>query len=107
VAFLVGADPLWVAGSETFIGELLEIAGARNVFGDLGRPYGAVSPEAVLARDPEILLAVEGTEVDERLLRGRRLVHVSPEVEIPGPNLAEAALEIERALRGATVSVLR
>jgi iron complex transport system substrate-binding protein len=43
-------------GRETFLGEMLEIAGAQNVFGDLDMRYPEVSLESILVRRPEVII---------------------------------------------------
>lgn len=99
VAFTLGGDPPYVAGSDTFVGELLDLAGGENVFADLGRPWAGVSPETVLERSPELLLTLEGSELDPRLTEGRRVARVPDLVQLPGPDLHRAALAIARAVR--------
>lgn len=98
-AFTLGGDGLFVAGPRTFVGELLTLAGGRNVFDDLSRPWAPVNPEEVLDRNPEVLLVVAGAELDPRLGRGRVVREVAPSIQRPGPGLDRAALEIARALR--------
>jgi iron complex transport system substrate-binding protein len=58
VFYIVWNDPLWTAGSGTFIHELIEKAGGVNIFGNV-TGYPMVSIEDVLARDPEIIIASE------------------------------------------------
>jgi iron complex transport system substrate-binding protein len=58
VFYIVWHDPLWTAGSGTFINELIEKAGGVNIFGNV-TGYPMVSIEDVLARDPEIIIASE------------------------------------------------
>lgn len=57
VFYQVWDRPLMTAGPETFVGELIERAGGRNVFSDVESLYPQISPEAVIARDPEVILA--------------------------------------------------
>jgi iron complex transport system substrate-binding protein len=97
VAYILGGNPPWVAGPGTFIDELLGIAGGENVFSDLEALYGPVSPEEFLVRDIDLFLAPEGGEV---LLpsTGIPLVRVSPEVELPGPELARTAWQLAKIL---------
>ena len=66
-AYLLGGDPPYVAGPGTFLAELMEVAGAENVFGDLDQLYAPVSVEEVLVRAPEVLVVGRGTIVSERL----------------------------------------
>jgi iron complex transport system substrate-binding protein len=97
VAYILGGNPPWVAGPGTFIDELLGIAGGENVFSDLEALYGPVSPEEFLVRDVDLFLAPEGGDV---LLpsTGVPLVRVSPEVELPGPDLARTAWQLAEIL---------
>ena len=55
-------DPIYTSGSGTFIHDLIEKAGGVNIFADL-QGWPAVDIEAVIARDPEIILvtAMGGT----------------------------------------------
>jgi len=97
VAYILGGNPPWVAGPGTFIDELLTIAGGENSFSDLTALYGPVSPEEFLVREIDLLLAPEGGEV---LLSSMRipLLRVSPALELPGPDLARAALHLAELL---------
>jgi len=97
VAFLLDGDPPWVVGGNTFLHELVEVAGGINVFADLGAPYRPVSVEEILRRSPQRLLMIEGT----RIPSGLSHVPVSrlpPEVQLPGHRMAISALEIARLL---------
>lgn len=98
VAFLVGSSPPWAAGGASFLGDLVERAGGRNVFSDLGRAYASVSPEAIRQRDPDVILVVRGTEVDPRLRAASRVAEVPSVVQRPGPRLHEAVLALGRVL---------
>ena len=97
VGYILGGTPPWVAGPGSYIEELLEIAGGENVFSDLKTLFGPVNAEVFLIRQIDLLLAAEGAEVSipESNAPLRR---VSPSVEIPGPDLASAALELARVL---------
>ena len=44
-------------GSGSFLNELLDVAGARNVYGELPGPSPTVTFEDLLRRDPDIILA--------------------------------------------------
>jgi len=43
-------------GRGTFLDEMIDTAGGVNVFGQLDMPYPQVSPEAILAQQPEVIL---------------------------------------------------
>ena len=49
-------SPLLSAGGGSFLTELLEIAGARNVYADLPQPSPTVTLEDVVRRDPDVVL---------------------------------------------------
>lgn len=98
-AFTLGGSPPWVAGPDTYVGELLELAGGRNVFADAGRPWVAVEPETFRDRNPEVVLVPEGGDLDRRLVPEDRVRRVAAEVQLPGPDLDRAALHLARALR--------
>jgi iron complex transport system substrate-binding protein len=55
---LDASDPTkpWVAGPQGFFGNLVPLAGGKNVFDDLGQPSGQVSTEQVIARNPQIII---------------------------------------------------
>lgn len=48
-------DPIWTSGQDTFINDLIEKAGGVNIFDDL-EGYNTVSLEAVITRDPEVII---------------------------------------------------
>jgi len=52
----ISGTPLMTAGGGTFINELLERAGGRNVFRSSVQEYPVVDPEAVLKADPQVIL---------------------------------------------------
>jgi iron complex transport system substrate-binding protein len=99
VVFTLGGTPPFVAGPSTFVGELIELAGGKNVFSDLERPWAGVSPETIAHRAPHVIVASESTILDPRVV-GSAVVRRVPEViQLPGPRLSEAALGIARAIR--------
>ncbi len=96
-AYLLGGDPPWVAGAESYLHQLLELAGGENVFADLKMAYGPVSREAFLVRDMEMVLTPRGA--DPRLPElAVPIRQVPPSLEVPGPFLARDALRLARIL---------
>jgi len=57
VFYQVSARPLYTINSAHYVSGLIRICGGRNIFEDLGELAPAVDVEAVIARDPEVLLA--------------------------------------------------
>lgn len=64
VFYQVWDKPLYTVGGGQIISDALEVCGARNVFGDLSLPAPQVSIEAVLQRDPEVILASDQAQLD-------------------------------------------
>lgn len=54
------ADPILTPGKGSLTSELLEAAGGENIFQDLPFRSGQVSLEAVIARNPEVIIFLEG-----------------------------------------------
>ena len=50
-------QPLLVIGGGSFMSQLVEIAGGRNVYGDIAQPSPAVAFEDLLQRNPDVVLA--------------------------------------------------
>ena len=99
-------NPLLTIGGGSFISELVDIAGGRNVFGDLPAPSPQVSFEEVLRRNPEFVL---GGPITARQLResprwrdlpavreGRILVMDTLLVARPSVRLGAAAASLAR-----------
>lgn len=63
VFYQVWHQPLYTIGGNQLIGEALAVCGARNLFDDLPQPAPQVSVEAVLARDPDVILGGSDAEL--------------------------------------------
>lgn len=63
VFFQVSARPLYTVNNEHFISEIIAICGGQNVFADLEELAPSVAAEAVIERDPEVMLA--GTDAGD------------------------------------------
>jgi iron complex transport system substrate-binding protein len=100
-------QPFMTAGRDTFLDDLLRLAGGQNIFGDLAG-WPQVSEEQILARDPQVLLATSGGT--DRILRREwwqrvtavrnRRVHAleAAWVSRPGPRLVLGLEQIARLL---------
>jgi len=100
---------LSTVGGDVYLSELIELAGGRNVFHDLRQPYPQVSKEALLKRQPDVIiepLADSNLTAQERQQRlddwktigslkcietGRVYFPAEGSLLIPGPRLADAA----------------
>ena len=57
VFYQVSARPLYTVNREHYVSGLIDICGGRNIFDDLDDLAPAISAEAVIDRDPEVMLA--------------------------------------------------
>jgi len=90
VTILLGGNPPLVASQGTFLHELVELAGGRNVLDAQGDLYTPTSVEEILLQAPDLLLLSEGAALPNALghLPVRRL---PAEVQIPGIALGASA----------------
>jgi iron complex transport system substrate-binding protein len=56
-------NTLFTAGADSFVSELVAVAGGENVFADAPRNYFEASKEEVVARAPEVILEFHAGEV--------------------------------------------
>ncbi len=49
--------PTWTVGKISFTNEAIYRCGAENIFSDLSRPAPQVSEEAIISRDPDVILS--------------------------------------------------
>jgi iron complex transport system substrate-binding protein len=56
VYYEVYSDPLMTAGPQTFIGQLIELAGGRNIAYDAQTDYPEFSAEVIIERNPEVII---------------------------------------------------
>ena len=52
-------DKPFVAGPNGFYGQLIDLAGGTNVFGDLPGDVGQVGAESIIQRDPEVIILTD------------------------------------------------
>lgn len=114
VYYSVWHDPPQTTGPGTFIDEVVSLAGGRNIFADASRGWPLVSVEAVLRRNPDVLviphrapgaesvpwLGAPGWRELEAVRGGRFLLVDGDLFNRPGPRVAEAAEQLARFLHG-------
>jgi iron complex transport system substrate-binding protein len=102
-------EPLFTVNGSHAISEIVELCGGRNVFADLPQLAPPVSLEAVLARNPEVILSTDDTIADPLALwrRWTRVAAVrygtiysmsSDTLTRSTPRLADGAREVCAAL---------
>lgn len=64
VFYQVDKRPLYTINGEHYVSQLIEVCGGKNIFADLGKLAPLIGVEAVLERDPEVMLAAEDAGLD-------------------------------------------
>jgi ABC-type Fe3+-hydroxamate transport system substrate-binding protein len=105
--------PLITVGSGSFMNELVDIAGARNVYADITGPSGPIALEDVARRDPDFILAgpIGARQIESdprwRIVRAARekkiLVVDTLLVARPSVRLGEAAVSLSNLLHPGVV----
>lgn len=90
--------PIITVGAKSFLNELIELAGAQNIFTDIQKDYPIVQQEEVIRRDPEIILVLHPVAVHDRagwehieaLKHGRVYTDLDQDILMrPGPRLTK------------------
>jgi ABC-type Fe3+-hydroxamate transport system substrate-binding protein len=113
VYYDLGYPPAFTVGSGSYLDTLITIAGGRNVFHDLSVPAARVSLEAILARDPDVIVRPMQDEAEPPMSQlvsrpgweNLRAVKAGAAVPVPadllhrlGPRVGRAAMDLARAL---------
>jgi ABC-type Fe3+-hydroxamate transport system substrate-binding protein len=106
-------NPLMAIGGGSFLSELVEVAGGRNVYGDRPEPSPQVSFEDLVQRDPAVILVGPGEVArlgqDARwaplraVREGRVLAYDTMLVARPSMRLGEAARSLAQLLHPGAV----
>lgn len=101
-------DPLMTLGTGSYLSELVEIAGGRNVYAERPEPSLVVAMEDVVRRDPDVVLTGPTSaarirrdrawQVLRAVREGRVLAYDTLLVSQPSSRLGEAAASLARLL---------
>jgi ABC-type Fe3+-hydroxamate transport system substrate-binding protein len=107
VFYEIWPDPIMTAGGSSFITQLIEEAGGRNVFAGIDLPAPHVSVEAVIRAKPQLIVVpLEGRDIRARQQFWRkwlgpdvRMVAIDPDIlHRPGPRLLDGLETLQRAI---------
>jgi len=86
---LISHEPLITVSGMSFIGEMINDAGGKNVFADESRPYPVVSIESVVNRSPDVVIIMTDGGVEYfqkkfgvfsmKALRNNNIFKIEPE----------------------------
>lgn len=107
--FLVGLDPPIYVGRDSFLNEVMEIAGIKNAFEMITFPYFTESIETLIKLKPQVVIIPSG-EIEERVkteykkslksfLSGIRFIEVEASLLLrPSPRIIEGIKKIVKDL---------
>ena len=111
VFFQVSAEPLYTAGKDSFVNQLIEFAGGISVTADVPGAWPRFSAEAALATKPDAIILPTGgsmgennTTVVDALKRSPAVLHgrvykINDDLLVrPGPRAVEGLEEMAKAL---------
>ena len=107
---LISIDPLIAAGKDTFINDLIVHAGGENIAATASGSYPALSREAVLASNPEVIVFTADLSPDLSTLithfpewsrldavQGGRVYRIDPDIiSRPGPRAVEGLEQLSQ-----------
>jgi len=109
---------LYTVGGSSFVSQVVDVAGGRNIFADVTQPYPEVSKESLIKRAPEIILELyPGENMSDRrrrqILKEWNAFPTIPAVSheriyvltddfllVPGPRVVRAARRFAQAIHG-------
>ena len=114
VLYVLQLSPLITAGKNTFINDLINLAGGISISGEETTDYPQFSRETVIARAPEVIIlpethgseivdieAVKKTFVTTPAVKNNRIVTINPDlIDRPGPRIIEGLAELEKKIHG-------
>jgi len=104
----VQASPLWTAGPQTFVDEMIALAGGINLASDAKPGFNQFSVETAVWRNPDVIIGTtsgdkqvftKGLWKDTRAARTGRVYEANADLLVrPGPRLADGILTIARLI---------
>jgi iron complex transport system substrate-binding protein len=99
--------PIVTIGTSNFLNDLLELAGAKNIFSDLERDYPIVSQETIITRNPEAIIVLHPEDISDRVgwheitaIKNHCVIkNLNPDHLLrPGPRLVDGFHELQKVL---------
>lgn len=98
-------------GPDTYLSELIAIAGGINIFNDVHQDYPVISKETLLKRQPEIIIELSSEPHPEQFLedwsklgrlnavQNRQFYALNADLVLkPGPRVTQAAIELAKLI---------
>lgn len=111
VLYLVSHEPMISVGPGSFIHDIIEIAGGKNIFSQSLIRYPQVNMEEILSKDPEVIIAPPDVAESIRLwekrwgdisaVRNKRVYSIETDIiSRPGPRIVDGMEEIFKFIHG-------
>jgi len=108
---VIQPSPLWAAGPDTFVDEMIGIANGENIAHDARPGFNLFSTETAIARNPEVIIVTRPEErafFEENSLwrrtqavRNRKVITIEPALLLrAGPRLVQGLERLAAALGG-------
>lgn len=107
VLYQIWDKPIYTIGGEHVINDALRLCGARNLFDDVETAAPAVTREAALARDPELIIASGPADIANAWIeewrrfptltavrRGKLVTHTDARIDRMGPSVIAATANL-------------
>lgn len=108
VFYQVWDVPLYTLGGQQIVSDALQVCGAQNIFADLILPAPQVSVEAVLERNPEVILAGTQGQLDAwRIWPGLAAVEREQLWLVPDDGLERPSFQMLGALQALCKTLAR
>ena len=93
VFVVLGVAPVYTVGKGSYIATLIELAGGRNAAADVNAPYARYSAEALVARQPDVLVVDPSVRLNDVLAQppwnALRAVKQNRVYTLPDPAILE------------------
>ncbi len=117
VMYVIWNEPVWTMGRNTYIDDIISKAGGRNIFTADFEKSRVVSPESIVARNPQVIIVSGmGTSADTIANNLKQqpwmqttdavkynqvyVISDSNIIERPGPRIIEGLEEVAKIIRG-------
>lgn len=108
VLILISLEPLYVYGKNSFVNDLIDVAGGKNAMTELlSSPYPMINREFLLKLDPDIII---GTDISELIknfpemnfsksVKNKKVYNINTDVlSRPGPRVIEGIARINKII---------
>lgn len=94
VLVLIWDKPLMAAGGKSFLNEIIELAGGKNVFAHISQDYPKVNYEQIVAAKPDLIVFTQKVSGLEKFKNYKVYTNLNPDILLrPGPRLLTQGLD--------------